>query len=273
MSRQFSLILVLLLGLSVAAGTILFGGSNGLQTGPPPSPTAQVASVQPTAVPDLPEVTEEPATPTPTTAPEPTPTEAQPEPTKEASKSAQKDPTPTTAPATATKAPPTPTRPAPTPTPEQELALPVRFRIATSEVQVDTAVEHVGQAPDGAMDVPKRWDQVAWYQKEKWGGVIPGEPGNAVIAGHLDSTTGPAVFWDLEELETGDMVEVIDEKGKTTRFKVFKKAIYYDDNAPLLEIFGPTDAARLNLITCDGKWDPVRKSYDRRLVVFTEKVG
>ncbi len=279
MSRQFGLILVLLLGLSIAAGTFLFSGSRGLQAGVLPSPTAQVAQVQSTAVPDLPEVTEEPATPMPTStlAPEstvePTPTQPLPEPTKKVAKSTQKEPTPTSAPPTATKAPPTPTKVPPTPTPEPDLALPVRFRIATSEVQVDTVVEHVGQTPDGAMDVPKRWDQVAWYQKEKWGGTVPGAPGNAVIAGHLDSTTGPAVFWDLEKLKEGDEVAVIDEKGKTTRFRVFKKAIYYDDNAPLLEIFGPTEQARLNLITCDGKWDPVRKSYDRRLVVFTEKIG
>ncbi len=285
MSRQFGLILVLILGLSIAAGTFLFSGSRGLQAGAPPSPTAQVAQVQPTAVPDLPEVTEEPATltpttavvPTPTTAVEPTPTQPLPEPTKKVAskpvRSTQKDPTPTSPPPTATKAPPTPTKAPPTPTPEADLALPVRFTIATPDVQVNATVEHVGQTPDGAMDVPKNWMNVAWYQKEKWGGTVPGAPGNAVIAGHLDSTTGPAVFWDLEKLKEGDEVAVIDEKGKTTRFRVVKKAIYYDDNAPLLEIFGPTDKVRLNLITCDGKWDPVRKRYDRRLVVFTEKIG
>lgn len=44
----------------------------------------------------------------------------------------------------------------------------------------------------GNMDIPKRDENVAWYQI----GYYPGSKGNAVIAGHYDTATGsPAVFY------------------------------------------------------------------------------
>ncbi|MDP9350328.1 MAG: class F sortase, partial [Chloroflexota bacterium] len=102
-------------------------------------------------------------------------------------------------------------------------ALPVRFKINTERVKVDAAVEHVGLTEDRAMDVPKAWENVAWYKL----GPMPGEKGNSVIAGHLDSKTGPAVFSNLQDLQVGDVVSVVDESGETTRFKVRKMEVYY----------------------------------------------
>lgn len=113
------------------------------------------------------------------------------------------------------------------------------------------------------MDVPKRWENVAWYKP----GYEPGVPGNAVIAGHLDSDTGPAVFWNLKSLTPGDVVSIVNDRGETVRFAVKTSEVYFADDAPLLRIFGPSDTARLNLITCDGAFDKEARKYDRRLVV------
>ena len=44
-------------------------------------------------------------------------------------------------------------------------------------------------------------------------------------------------------------------------------------NAPLQMIFGTSSKAHLNLITCDGVWDPAKKIYDKRLIVYTELSG
>jgi len=49
------------------------------------------------------------------------------------------------------------------------------------------------------MAVPSVPSHVAWYSP----GPAPGEPGDAVIDGHLDWTTGPAVFWNLGKLHAG----------------------------------------------------------------------
>ncbi len=148
--------------------------------------------------------------------------------------------------------------------------LPVRFRIDTSDVKVDATVEHVAFAPNSrAMDVPKKWENVAWFEP----GYRPGTPGNAVLAGHFDSDTGPAVFYKLQEIKVGDIVSVEDNEGNIMRFRVTKAQSYFDEDAPLYEIFGPSDEPHLNLITCDGEFDPKTKRYDKKFVVFTEMMG
>jgi sortase A len=114
------------------------------------------------------------------------------------------------------------------------------------------------------MGVPSNYIDVAWYEL----GTRPGMPGNAVIAGHLDSTTGPAVFYQLERLRPGDDIYVTTHSGEEIRFVVEGTEAYHVNDAPLERIFGPSQTPRLNLITCDGTFDWSRREYDQRLVVF-----
>lgn len=186
--------------------------------------------------------------------------------------------TATTVPVTATTAPsptagqtavaalPSPTV-VPTATPLPVAGVPVR--IVIPRLKIDADVEHVGLAPDGAMDVPQRFDTVGWYKL----GARPGELGNAVLAGHLDSKTGPAIFWRLKELQPGDEVIVAADDGKERRFVVRELENYIYDQAPLERIFGQTESVGLNLITCIGTFDRRSQNYDQRLVVYTTLVG
>ncbi len=260
-------------------------GGDGPQAGQGSVSTQVIESSEPTTAPEAP--TDTPAEPTGPAL------EATAAPTTAAA--AQANPTlapttvvvePTTAPtdgggakaaqATATKAPspkprstkaPTATA-TPEPTPAPVAAKPVRLRINTPEVKVDAAVEHVGKTPEGAMDVPKAWENVAWFEP----GYEPGELGNSVIAGHFDSETGPAVFYEAKKLKVGDVLEVEDERGKVTKFRVRKVELFDAASAPIYEIFGPSDEAHLNLITCDGTFDREVGQYDKRLVVFSDKI-
>ncbi len=166
------------------------------------------------------------------------------------------------APALEPSPPPSPT-PAPTETPAPRVGLPVRLKIRA--IGVDAAVEHVGLAPDGTMDVPKDYDNTAWYQL----GPRPGEPGNAVIAGHVDSAVkGPVVFWDLRELRPGDRITVVGDDGVERAFVVTASESYLRAQTPMARVFGETSAAQLNLITCDGVFDQQRREYDGILVVY-----
>lgn len=143
---------------------------------------------------------------------------------------------------------------------------PVRLRIPS--IGVDAAVEHVGVTEEGDMAPPEAWENVGWYRD----GPRPGERGNAVIDGHLDSYTGTAVFWDVRELLPGDEVEVEDASGTTRVFRVAaSRRFSNDDPSASAEIFGATDERRLNLITCGGSWNG--QQYAERLVVFTELVS
>jgi sortase (surface protein transpeptidase) len=129
-------------------------------------------------------------------------------------------------------------------------------------------VENVAKTPNGAMDVPSRSEDVAWYRL----GPRPGEPGNAVIAGHLDTDKGPAIFEKLHTLVPGDAIEVRDDAGITRHFRVTRTVTYDLDTAPITEIFGKADGIYLNLITCGGKWNEQRKRYEERVVVYTEVI-
>ena len=137
-------------------------------------------------------------------------------------------------------------------------------------IKVNAAVESVGLDPTGAMATPTTAFRVAWFD----GGPVPGRPGNAVIDGHLDSRIyGEAVFWNLDKLAPGDKVEVAMPNRKTLTFVVQRVAVYPYDNAPLDEIFGPTSAANLNLITCSGVFDRASHNYNLRRVVYTRLTG
>ncbi len=148
------------------------------------------------------------------------------------------------------------------------VGLPTRLMIPS--IEVDAAVQQTGIAASGRMGVPTNFTDVAWYKL----GPKPGEAGSAIIDGHLDMATDiNAVFIRLNELKKGDEIDVLDAKGQKIKFRVTDTKIYDDTDAPLDTIFdknGPT--SRLNLITCDGAWDQATKNYNKRLVVYSERV-
>jgi hypothetical protein len=145
---------------------------------------------------------------------------------------------------------------------------PITLRIP--KIGVNAPVESVGLDSTGAMATPTTAFRVAWYD----GGPVPGQPGNAVIDGHLDSRIyGLAVFWYLYKLVPGDTVEVEMPGNRVLTFVVQRVAVYPYDDAPLNEIFGPSDTPHLNLITCSGIFDRSNHNYDRRRVVYTKLKG
>jgi sortase (surface protein transpeptidase) len=137
-------------------------------------------------------------------------------------------------------------------------------RIRIPALGIDTVVESVGLTARGLMDVPGNLWDTAWLQT----GVKPGAPGQAVIDGHLDSVRGSAVFADLHLLKPGDPIYVSDATGRELTFRVTALQVEPLDGFNTLRVFGPAHGRFLNLITCAGRFDPTRRTYDHRLVVF-----
>lgn len=181
-----------------------------------------------------------------------------------------------------TVAPPTPTleptwtpfptvTPPPTPTPDPLVNAGPPVQIEIPAIGVVALVEQVGLTRDGAMDTPKGWMNAAWFSP----GFRPGEAGNSVIAGHLDSRTGgPAVFWSLSRLQPGDEVMVTYQNGDRYTFAVQDaETVPYDiEGEAVAAIFGPSQTSDLNLITCNGVWDRGKATYTQRLVVYTSLI-
>ncbi|MDO8408207.1 MAG: class F sortase [bacterium] len=144
--------------------------------------------------------------------------------------------------------------------------LPVRLKIPS--IHVDAPIEGAGLTSDGAMDVPKGPVKVAWFNL----GPRPGETGSSVIAGHYGwKYRKGSAFDNLHKLRKGDKIYIEDDKGVTISF-VVRESRRYDPKADASDVFGSNDGKpHLNLITCEGVWDKVSKTYSKRLVVFTDK--
>jgi LPXTG-site transpeptidase (sortase) family protein len=133
---------------------------------------------------------------------------------------------------------------------------------------INAEVEHVGRDAKGRMAVPALFENVGWFRE----GYDPGSEGNAVIAGHLDDGKGdPAVFINLEKLSEGDRI-IVQGEGGLLEYRVTGKKYLDYNTTDTSDIFGPSDISRLNLITCDGSWIAGERTYDKRLVVFSELV-
>jgi LPXTG-site transpeptidase (sortase) family protein len=169
-------------------------------------------------------------------------------------------PTPTLIPPKPTVTP-TPRPVVPTATPS---AAPQTIEIA--KINVNAPVKPVGTKATGEMDEPEGPFDVAWFK----GSPMPGDPGNAILTGHLDYRGNPprtAVFWDLKKLVPGDEVVVRTARGPLT-FKVESSALYERSNAPVEQILGWAMGKVITLITCEGQFIPgTPGDYTHRRVV------
>ncbi|GAA3489578.1 hypothetical protein GCM10018987_36610 [Streptomyces cremeus] len=145
---------------------------------------------------------------------------------------------------------------------------PVRLRIP--RISVDTPVMRLGLDAAGSLDVPPR-DQpniAGWYQD----GTAPGSPGTAVVAGHVDTAEGPAVFYRLGSLRRGHTVEVLREDGRTAVFTIDAIEVYDAAAFPDSKVYGQAARPELRVITCGGGFVE-GKGYRGNVVVFAHLTG
>jgi Sortase domain len=138
---------------------------------------------------------------------------------------------------------------------------PVRLLIPA--IGVDTALQSLQLSSDGSLQVPTAWQTAGWYSD----GVRPGQPGPAVIAGHVDSTDGPAVFFQLRQLQHGDQIIVLRQDRHQLVFVVDAVNHYPKKSFPTELVYGMTPLPELRLITCGGDFDRKALSYLDNVVV------
>ncbi|THI94027.1 class F sortase, partial [Nocardioides sp.] len=143
---------------------------------------------------------------------------------------------------------------------------PVRLDIPA--VGIHTRLLRLGLEADGSLEVPSEPMRAGWYG----GSPTPGQRGPAVLAGHVDSPTGPAVFYRLGDLATGSRIEITRADGRVARFRVTAVRAYAKEDFPTRTVYGNTARATLRLITC-GDWNDDTDEYDGNVVVFAELAG
>jgi sortase (surface protein transpeptidase) len=146
---------------------------------------------------------------------------------------------------------------------QEPVGRPVSIAIPAAGVQA--RVVPVGLRPDRTMEVPAV-GLAGWYEV----GPRPGEAGPAVIVGHVDSRSGPAVFFRLGELQRGDRILVGQAGGVARSFVVQRVERSAKEALPVERIWNRTRQPVLRLITCGGSFDRSTGHYRDNIVVYAD---
>ncbi|MYS93024.1 MULTISPECIES: class F sortase [Streptomyces] len=150
-------------------------------------------------------------------------------------------------------------------------ALPQRVDIPGLGVQAPVVAR--GLDARGALDPPP-YDQpgvVGWYA----GGVAPGAPGTALMVGHVDTDTRPAVFYKVSAMRPGQTIRVFRADAKVAEFTVESVQVLTRDGFDAHQAYGPRESGRaeLRLVTCGGSFDRTTRSYTANVVVSAYLTG
>ncbi|MEU3255333.1 class F sortase [Streptomyces sp. NPDC006997] len=154
---------------------------------------------------------------------------------------------------------------APSPTPLRPLSRSRATRLLIPYIGVDAPVMGLRLDRKGRLTAPPddKPKLVGWYEA----GPSPGEQGTAVVVGHLDTVSGPAVFAGLGELKRGKRVAFRRADGRTAVYTVDAVESYEKEGFPNDEVYGARGRPELRLITCGGSYRP-RTGYSGNVVVF-----
>lgn len=147
-------------------------------------------------------------------------------------------------------------------------ARPVRLLIPKIRVSAPFVPLSIGRS--GQLDAPPAHDVnlVGWHAE----GAAPGETGTAIIAGHVDTATSPAVFAGLGELEEGDVFHVVRADRTRASFVVDTLETFEKDDFPDERVYADVSRPEVRLITCAGDYDRKVKDYTENLVVFAHRI-
>ncbi len=137
-------------------------------------------------------------------------------------------------------------------------------RIVIPSIGVDSSLVDLDLQKDGTLEVPTDPDRAGWFDRS----AAPGRQGPAIIAGHIDSKSGPAVFYLLSTLKAGARITVTTAGGKKVSFTVDGVQQYRKTKFPTAEVYGPVPGPVLRLITCGGQFDAHGGHYRDNVVVY-----
>ena len=126
----------------------------------------------------------------------------------------------------------------------------------------------LGLTEQGELAVPPSADALGWWAD----GPVPGEPGAAVVVGHVDLDGEPGVFSRLAQLPLGSELVVRTSSGSVARFRVVSSESYPKQRFPTAEVYRPAAEPELRLITCGGRFDKRSGHYESNVVVRAVRV-
>lgn len=164
---------------------------------------------------------------------------------------------------------PAPTAPIVAATQRRSAAVSQPVSLTIPSIGVQANIIHLGLTASGELQVPTSTAAAGWYT----GSPRPGATGSSVIVGHIDSKSGPGVFYRLSSLRPGDRVYVRRADGTLATFRVTKLEQYAKASFPASDVYGPVPDAELRLVTCGGTFDPQAGSYLSNTVVYAAQAS
>ncbi|WP_405021086.1 class F sortase [Kitasatospora sp. NBC_00070] len=145
------------------------------------------------------------------------------------------------------------------------------LRLAIPAIGVDAPLLALGTDDRGRPELPPYSlpGTVGWLRDSP----TPGAPGAAVLAGHVDTLHGPAVFWSLASVPAGAVVEITRLDGGTAVFTVDDVRTFSRQEFPNSLVRGPTSAAELRIITCGGRFNRAEREYTGNVILFAHLTG
>jgi hypothetical protein len=144
---------------------------------------------------------------------------------------------------------------------------PVSLRIPAIGVAI--SLSSLGLNPNGTVQVPTEYQQPGWFRL----GPAPGQMGSAVILGHVDDKSGPAAFYRLKSLRSGDTVDVSLANGLVAHFVVKTVATYLKTQFPSQRVYASHGFPALQLVTCGGQFNSSTGHYLSNVVAYTSLVS
>ena len=145
---------------------------------------------------------------------------------------------------------------------QQRVPRPIRLVIPA--IGVSTKLIHLGITRQQTLQVPASAAVAGWFT----GSPRPGGVGASIIAGHIDSYSGPGVFFRLRDLRRGQKVYVTRADGSVATFRITAVRAYAKNRFPTAVVYGPVPDAELRLITCGGQFDYSTGSYLSNVVAY-----
>jgi hypothetical protein len=143
-------------------------------------------------------------------------------------------------------------------------------RILIPGLHVNAPFTTVGLTSGGNLGTPPddEANLAGWYT----GSVTPGQAGTAVVVGHVDTYSGPAVFYGLGALRPGEHVVVDRADGSVADFTIYAVRVYDKDNFPASMVYRDEPDAELRVVTCGGLYSK-RYGYSSNTVLFARLTG
>lgn len=143
--------------------------------------------------------------------------------------------------------------------------------LSIKNIGVWTRVVRVGVDKNNEIGTPRNVYNVGWYE----GSSKPGQPGVAFIDGHVLGPTKGGVFASLKTIKQGAQVYITMGNNTNYVYKVTSTEILETSKVDMSKVLTPKDSTKqyLVLMTCNGTYVKQTETFDKRFIVYAERVN